>query len=372
MNLLVVCNLVKPSKYNGSVQMITVSMIRGLYKLNHDVSIIALIDDIQDAEDIDNAIDSYWSVIKYIPLNYKMKSNLSDYIISTADSFVPNYYKCPKDIIEKEYDAVIAICGLSACLNVANNLFKTNKIHKYIQVYTDPIALKNYNRSFKSNISNIYRIILSKKFLKTCNYAYYLGDPMANYQKSLMVKYKNIIDSYCGVYSDLYPEDYSKQFNYNLGYFGSFDPKIRDIKPLIEAMRFLPEFKLSIFGNGNLEAIPPKNVFLSNERSPHSEIIKKELESDIYICIMNHSNYSLPGKLFYLAATKIPILVIIDKSQIDLKKYLEKFDRYIIVNNDPLEIVEAVRKTSNVNVNNSIAKHVMSPEFVMNKIVSRL
>lgn len=125
-----------------------------------------------------------------------------------------------------------------------------------------------------------------------------------------------------------------------LGYFGSYNSKIRNILPLYEAAcRF--SFQLRIAGAGNLQLYSTENVEILG-RVSYSEVERLEEDTDILVCVCNREGTQIPGKLYYYAATNRPVLVILDGRAEEIQHYLEPYRRFFFCRNTPDDIARAV------------------------------
>lgn len=367
MKILVVTYFCNPNKYNGSVQVMNKTLIEGFNSINDDVDYIALIDDIGVKELIEKQYSNL-NFLSFLPLNYQNSSSIADNLIGFKDAFLPNAYKLDIKKITETYDYIISISSLSASINVAHYIMRKQKSKKYVQIFTDPIYLQTNHKSLFRKFLLQCRKIFSKKMMKTADDIFFLGKPMCLYQSKLFKKLSCRMHYYNGMFSTMYPVDYCKEHPENkIGYFGSYDPKIRNINPLVEAMGILKDYTLQIFGNGKVDVKIPENVTVHNKRYNHEQIFDFEINSDVYVCVMNYSAFSIPGKIFYIAATNIPILVLYDDSNTEMYHYLKEFDRFVFCKNEPPEIAKAIKNITCPR--NDKAKEMMCPQLVVERIL---
>ncbi len=355
----------------SSIQLLTLGILQGISENGCQLDIIALIDKEEDVIDVEKKFEFNKNIIKYIVVNYgqPLFGDIQNIFI---DAYFPKYNEQLLNCINQKYDIMISFSSLTASINVCNILQNKAINCPYYQIYSDPLIIdSNPNSKFKGIKINI-RKILAKKMMTKADKIFFLGQPMSEYQKSLFPDMATKISYYDGCYSNIYKTDFYNSTNVTkLGYYGSYDPKVRNIIPLINAMKELKEYKLEVIGNGEINTIPPDNVSIVNKRLTRQSIINKELNCGIYICLMNYSPYSIPGKLFYISATNIPILVIFENyNNTSMKKYLEKFHRYYFCENNTEEIIKSIRQISqNRMYNNYITKMSLSPKQIVKEII---
>lgn len=134
-----------------------------------------------------------------------------------------------------------------------------------------------------------------------------------------------------------------------IGFFGAYQSHVRNIEPLLNAIKMLPQFDFVIRGDGNLpyDVSDIPNLDLIEGRKPLAEIERLEQQCDILISLSGKSGITHPaGKTFYYAAYNKPILHIGDGVNADyFKKYLEEFDnRFEHCMNDTDEIASSIKK----------------------------
>ncbi|CAH0309322.1 hypothetical protein SRABI80_04491 [Peribacillus frigoritolerans] len=135
---------------------------------------------------------------------------------------------------------------------------------------------------------------------------------------------------------------------FDLGYFGDFYSRDRNIQPLYSVAEKY-NFSLKICGNSDVPIKCNSKIKVS-PRINYDLVKKYEGESEILVCICNTNGTQLPGKIYHYAASTKPILVILDgERSMHIKEYLEKFDRYIICFNTEESIKEAINSIKNSN-----------------------
>lgn len=129
---------------------------------------------------------------------------------------------------------------------------------------------------------------------------------------------------------------------YTVGYYGAYNSAIRDLRPLYNAFADLKgEARLNLVGNSDIVFEETENV-LVRQRGVVKELEEK---TDLFVCVLNRSGTQIPGKLYYLAATNRPVLVVLDgERQEEMLAYLNSFQRYITCANTPEAISRAIRE----------------------------
>lgn len=137
-----------------------------------------------------------------------------------------------------------------------------------------------------------------------------------------------------------------------IGLFGAYQSHVRNIKPLLDAIKGLPKYKFIIRGDGDLpydvSGIP--NLDIEHGRKPVSEIERLEASCDILLSLGGLSGLTHPaGKTFYYADYNKPIVHISDgKNALYFENYLNGFEsRYIHCYNISEDIIKAVHEAVN-------------------------
>lgn len=131
-----------------------------------------------------------------------------------------------------------------------------------------------------------------------------------------------------------------------LGLFGAYQRKVRNIAPLLSAIRHFPNLRFILRGDSDLviQAEEYPNLDVQPGRLPVAEVEALEAQCDILLCLGGHSGVTHPaGKLFYYASYHKPILYIGDGVHNDyFKTYLKPFGRYLICDNNEASICRGI------------------------------
>jgi hypothetical protein len=151
-------------------------------------------------------------------------------------------------------------------------------------------------------------------------------------------------------------------FEYTVGYFGSYSSNVRDITPLYRAMSSM-DFKSIIVGNGDPVLESTKNVTVL-PRATVNEVSAYEKKTKILACVCNKMSKKgetglIPGKIYHYGSTNKEVLVI--GATPDVKQFLEKYERYTFVENEENEIVKKLKKLALKEKNDHIALSQTEP-----------
>lgn len=135
---------------------------------------------------------------------------------------------------------------------------------------------------------------------------------------------------------------HSTRRTFVVSYVGDYNPRIRQLRPFVEAAMFFADVKFKIVGSGKLEGTIPENIELIQKRLPLDRVRELELETDVFFAVCNKKGTQIPAKIYYLAGyLNKPIIVALDgEYKESLKTFLERFDRYIVCDNE----TESIRK----------------------------
>lgn len=142
--------------------------------------------------------------------------------------------------------------------------------------------------------------------------------------------------------ADMY-ETHTQQNKTNLrvAYLGDYNPVFRNLKPLYETCSSLEFVQLTIAGHG--PKYPPKSNINILPRIPQEQALEIENNADVIICVCNKCGTQIPGKILYKTSSDKHILVAVDGDcRNEMIKYFESFNRFVICDNTPDAIAEAL------------------------------
>ncbi len=249
-----------------------------------------------------------------------------------------------KIIIKEKFDYIISSSDPKSSHLIAENLIKNNPgIGKHwIQYWGDPFA-SDINK--KTYLPQALIKKEEKRLISICNQVIYVSPFTLEKQKELYPQYKEKMKFYPIPYrrNIIYPD--VKHKKYNIGYYGDYSKKDRNILELYNTIaECKDEFCLRICGNSDTKINELENIEIKSRQNLNS-IREYEAETDILVCICNRKGTQIPGKLYHYAATNKPILVIVDgEYSKQIEEYLNKFNRYTICLNKKDNIKEALEQ----------------------------
>ncbi|GEM_PF-3051076 len=255
---------------------------------------------------------------------------------------------------------------------VCNEIMKQYLGLKYIQYWSDPIAL--------SGIMPEQFNLKRKPFYLLEKNAYKKADEIVFGTKTLFE-----------INSKLYPEFKRKMRFVDLAYLhnkkgysqitensskfiyaGNYYSSIRNIKPLYDAFNELGgKYVLNIYGNGDINLTETPNVKIYGRVSP-VELTKIESSYKNTISLLNYSCMQIPGKTFYQTGTNKIILVIVDGAhKNELTDSLLQYNRFVICSNNKEDIKAKITDISEID-KYECPKEILdklSPESVSKSII---
>ncbi len=397
-------------KNNASATIRNKSLIKGLYELGHSVDIMTLkpSEDSINYDDSMNDINEFITNYYYININslYSklmarkdtrktkksdenniMKSTLNKgrYIIkkiyrkiSIFDAQKINVSGLPKNKDYHSYDVIVSSSDPKSSHLLVERIFKENKKckAKWIQYWGDPMFIDITRKSDWRD-----GIVKSKerKLIGKADRIIYTSPLTLLKQKEIFYEYANKMDYANQAYVSV--ENINLNINKNInrkkievltvGYFGAYKATVRNIMPLYNAA-IDSNFKLNICGNSDIVLDKTSNISIYGNVS-YKKSLELEMESDILTCICNIRGTQIPGKIYYSAGYKKPIIVIVDgEYKEELIAYLEQFNRYIICDNDEKSIKKAVEKAKNqLYKENYIISNRLTSAYMANKILNK-
>lgn len=351
MNILFVT--LNPIYNSSSATMRNKALIQGFLNNDHKVTILT-------RDDSDNICHPLFSKNNYKviftkknELYEKIKSNKSNLLKKFLKSMYhkvavfDNTIKIAKntnlnllDGIEMYYDVIISSSDPKSSHKLVISLIKQGLNYgKWIQYWGDPL-------SFDITRKNILPIFINKlvevNIIKNADRIVYVSPFTLVMQKKHFQNQSNKMESMPIPYKE---KRILKNGNEKIiGYFGDYNSNVRNIIPLLEYVKVSSDYKFIIAGKGDI-TIKPGNNLESMNRISYDQIRILEESVSIFIVILNKKGTQIPGKIYDLAATNKPILVILDgEHKIEIFNYLNEFKRYYFCENNLESIEEAIRK----------------------------
>lgn len=355
MNILYVTS--DPIEYNSSANMRNIAIIKGLIENGHEVSTLSA-DFNEKSIYIDNRKleinlhERYWIKdninISKNDKNIKLRKIIKSILYKIYILF--SIYDPKKRLVKKtdtikfkeRFDVVISSSDPKSAHLLAEKIIKENPniTKKWIQYWGDPLA-DDINNNKLIPFRNMAKE--EKRLIALCDKVVYVSPFTLKRQQNLYPEYKGKMISLPIPY--MKREFFESEANekIQLGYFGDYYSKNRNILPIYNAIKETTDKTLIICGNSDYKLKREKNIIIK-ERQKLNVIKELEKKSDILVCICNKRGTQIPGKIYHYAATNRPILVLLDgEKKEDIKEYLKDFKRYIFADNDKESIIKALK-----------------------------
>jgi len=275
--------------------------------------------------------------------------------------------------IERHYDAIISTSDPKTSHLFVKKMLKKGKVtcDKWIQHWGDPLA---------SDISSkkIYPMsilkFVEKSIIKHADKVVYVSPFTCDEQKNKYVKHASkmvFVPLACVLnddakYKHCILDNNEKKFT--ACYLGAYFSHIRDITPLYQAFKEMPDVNLIIAGSSDVELTPTENIRILPQIS-QEEANMIEIKSDMIISVGNKRGTQIPGKLYYSCGLNKPILVTVDgENKSKMKCYFESFNRFCVCINNKQEIIATVKSALKYRVDYSLPDQ-LTPNNVAKNIL---
>lgn len=393
---------------NTSATIQNKGIIRGLSALDYDIDIITLEPD-QNAISFDDSMNDIKQLVKntfyikvdrkYALLRAKKKNNktktgengrskLFRILLQKIRVFIKKIYEqisifdaqkinvkgVSKIRIDySKYDIILSSSDPKSSHLLALKILKENRNckAKWIQYWGDPMLNDITRKSdWRDGIVKYYE----KKLISKADRVIYASPLTLKVQRETFPDLAHKMDYANQVYANVQNNksrnmDRGDNPQISVGYFGAYKSTVRNIQPLYNAAK-VKGFELNICGPSDLQLQSTNNIRILGELT-YKETTKLEGESDVLICLCNIKGTQIPGKIYYCAAYRKPIIVIIDgEYKKELKEFLESFNRFILCENEEDSIIEAVEKAKNqIKVGKYELSEQLKPEHMARKII---
>ena len=361
MNILYVVS--RPLEINTSASIRNRATIEGLIKLGHKVDLITTAFDNNHCN-FDKSISKIDINIKYIEIGGIQKvakfgrryrvfnpiKNIIHYLIDNLEIYdnlkgITKYVN-EININDKKYDLIISSSDPKSSHLFVNNLYEKNLIKNtpWIQIWGDPflndITIKNkyLNKKIKRE---------EERLLKYAREVIYVSELTLENQKDIYPKYKDKMRYVPVPYikKEMYEiKEMEKDKNITFLYCGDYSSKIRNIKPLYDAINN-SKHRLIICGDTDLKLEETKNVSIY-KRVSYEKVREFENQADVLVHLSNLSGFQIPGKIYSYSRTNKLILFILDGDTNLIKNSFEKYKRYIFVRNNK-DISSVIKEIEN-------------------------
>lgn len=176
-----------------------------------------------------------------------------------------------------------------------------------------------------------------KRLISKCDKVVYTNGVVLELQKEIFPDFKTKMSFVETPFA--FTNDEDVPLIYDVGYFGSYSSSVRDIIPLYTALKNLG-IKSIIVGNGD-QLIESEGQLTVLPRASVNEVSGYESQTRILVCVCNKLSSKgetglIPGKAYHYGATTKEVLIIGATPKV--KEFLNKYNRFIFVDNDINEI----------------------------------
>lgn len=345
MNILFVSSM--PLEYNFSSNMRNIGLIKGLLELKHHVDVCSYKPDERYYKYDSNMLPNIGGRELYVGKDIQVNNLVTDtgvkkkfkrglrriYLkLSPFDAKILQVIKCRNLQIGDTYDLMISSSDPKSSHVLAKYIYKNNskKIKKWIQYWGDPFS-DDVNK--ENILPNIVIDKIEKDLIKYADCIVYTSPITLKAQKN---KYRNKKMIYTPTASPIMGEKHLDDENadsLNIGYFGGYNSRDRNILPLVDAIKDT-NHKMFLYGETDIDIPESKNIIR------HKFVGQKELQStieqmDVLVCLCNRRGTQIPGKIYHYGMTYKRVMVLLDGERSDeIREWLEQFNRYIICRND--------------------------------------
>lgn len=229
------------------------------------------------------------------------------------------------DLMSEKYDIIVSSSDPKSSHLFVLKLLQENPMYKgkWIQIWGDPFAADITNAGINTiRIKEEEEALLAKADKVVYVSRLTQEDQQKRYPLSAS---KMTYQPVPYIETTIYPEKNLKgKDRIELVYCGDYNSSIRNIEPLVDAVRELPNLHLTVCGNSNRVIAASDNI-TAYGRVDYSRVKDLESNSDILVHLSNLSGTQIPGKIYHYSATNKPILFILDG---DMDKILEQFANY--------------------------------------------
>lgn len=387
-------------KVNSSANLCHRAYIDGFIKAGHDVTVISMSD---EGQIIDKSIElsrgakyieynssillKYFNSDKRKILNKDMENGSKKlktilfakfrqiilslygpwgYFKAWINNVVKNFY------YDEKFDLIISISSPVASHVAANKLLERKKIkcEKFCEIWEDPWQYDIYK-----DCIDLEKLKIEEKVTNFADKVIYVSPITLNIQKNIFKSSADKMD-WCPLpyyYKEEIKKIKEKEKVY--GYFGDYFPITRNLEPFYNAAKELG-IPVNICGMPSTLFSETNNITI-NDRLPLNELKKYENCTDVLVFVCNLKGGQIPGKIYQYSASNKYILFILDGTEEEkeiIKKYFEKFDRYVFCENNSEDIKRAINLIENNEVKNIENKIVdyFEPKNIANIIINKV
>lgn len=285
--------------------------------------------------------------------------------VSIFDNTIYMAKKANKNILKSNYyDLVISSSDPKSSHYAVKRLIESGlKYDKWVQYWGDPLAIDITNKSIYPSFYLKYK---EKVLFSVADKIVYVSPFTYNSQVNMYPGFKDKMNFIPIPYikEKIYSISNLRNKKISVGYFGDYNSHIRDINQLYSACDE-NDYNLIIAGNSDLNLKQTKNIKIL-PRVSQEKVEKLESDVDVLVCILNKKGTQIPGKIYHYAATNRPILVVLDgNNKEEMRKYLKKFNRFILCENNKDSISRALNNIRDENKYYSPSPHFNSKNIAL-------
>ena len=277
------------------------------------------------------------------------------------------------DFKDVNYDYIISTSDPKSSHLIAKAFIDKYNLQSkmWIQYWGDPLYIdisRQRKKILEARVKNAERLLL-----RDADKIIYATPFTCDAQKKLYPEYQQKMDyATQGYWEDYSRLEHSPNSKFTIGYFGNYNPNFRNIKPLYNAMSGLREEELLIAGSG-MELENKENISVLGYLN-HQKIREYENSCDLLVCILNNRGTQIPGKVYYYASFKKPLLVVVDGDYGEkIKEFLGSRERYIFCENQEDSIKNAILEIKKNTYNNfNEISELLTPEYMAKRILKEM
>lgn len=341
------------------------SLIRGLLDLGHRVDFLTVANETGVKRKEKLSPDSMFRIVNInsdsLGKATKIKAHSLSYFGNIPRWFYHRFFlfefigKAVKgfkmsQLCKRNYDVLISSSDPKATHKFTKDILARGLEYKYwIQYWGDPLTIDITNKTI---YPNWYKKHVEGELLDVANKVVYTSPFTLECQQRLFPKAAHKMVSLPTPYLEklTYPKTHNSRFV--VGYHGNYHSRYRDMWPLLSAFDILGnDFELDLVGGTDLNLNNTDNISV---HPPTGSIEVFQQRSDLFVVLLNKRGTQIPGKVFHLAGSNKPILVITDgEYKNEFVDYLKRFNRYHVCTNNSMEIVNTIIRIKNEEILNT-------------------
>lgn len=376
----------RPLEINTSSSIRNRATIEGLLQMGHNVDLVTTQPDKNHAN-YDNSVLNKNIRISYLKLGgiqnvskvarkFKIVKPFRNIVYGFMSKFdiydnlkgIVNY-SLKIGITDDKYDLIISSSDPKSSHLFISKMYEKQVLKNtpWIQIWGDP---------FLSDITRKNKLLDSKikkeenRLLKHATKVIYVSNLTLKEQQEIYPEYANkmFYQPIPYVKKEVYPSIDLKKQCLTFLYCGDYSSKIRNIKPLYDAIK-KTNHNLIVCGSSDVKLESTERIKIYPRVSFEKT---KEFESkcDVLVHLSNLKGTQVPGKIYQYSGTNKLILFILDGETQALSETFRKYERYIFCQNNRDDIRREVEKINKgIYVNTKFVVDDFEPKKVANRII---